>query len=93
MNRLRNELDQHGFDDRVTTGPAPQGSGGVYEVPFLMLGLGLLVACSLCGATEPQEKAWNILANGVAEKNAIKRADAVEALGLLPRDARARNVG
>jgi HEAT repeat protein len=57
-----------------------------------MLGLGLLVACSLCGATEPNEKAWNILAGGVAEKNAIKRADAVEALGLLPRDARARTM-
>jgi HEAT repeat protein len=57
-----------------------------------MLGLGLLVACSLCGATEPKEKAWNILAGGVAEKNAIKRADAVEALGLLPRDARARTM-
>jgi HEAT repeat protein len=55
-----------------------------------MLGLGLLVACSLCGATEPREKAWNILDTGVAEKNAIKRADAVEALGLLPRDTRAR---
>ena len=92
MKRLLNELDQHGFDDRVSTGPAPQGSGGAYEVSFLMLGLGLLVACSLCGATEPEEKAWNLLAGGVEEKNAIKRADAVEALGLLPRDARARTM-
>ena len=92
MNRRLNELDQHGFDDRVTTGLRPQGSGGVREVSSLVLGLGLLVACGLCGATEPKEKAWNILAGGVAEKNAIKRADSVEALGLLPRDARARTM-
>ena len=92
MNRLLNEPNRRGFDHRATAGPAAQGRGGVYEVSFLMLGLGLLVACSLCGATEPKEKAWNILATGVAEKNAIKRADAVEALGLLPRDARARTM-
>ncbi len=92
MNRLLNEANQQGFDDRVTTGLTPQGRGRVYEVSFLMLGLGLLVACSLYGATEPKEKAWTILANGVAEKNAIKRADAIEALGLLPRDARARTM-
>ena len=92
MSKLLNRLDQHGFDDGVTAGQSPQGSGVVHEVPFLMLGLSLLVACSLYGATEPKEKAWNILANGVAEKNAIKRADAVDALGLLPRDARARTM-
>jgi len=52
----------------------------------------LLAACGLRAATTPKEKAWNILDSGVAEKNAIKRADAVEALGLLPRDARARTM-
>ena len=90
MNRLPNEFEQS-CDDWVTTRPA-QGSGGAHKVPFLVLGLGLLLACGLCGATEPKEKAWNILEEGVAEKNAIKRADAVEALGLLSRDVRARTI-
>lgn len=38
----------------------------------------------------PLEKAWNILGSGAAEKGALKRADAVKALGLLPHDGRAR---
>ena len=89
MNRLPNELEQD-LDGGVTKRRGPPGSRGSHDVPFPMLGLGLLLACSLCGATEPKEKAWNILEEGIAEKNAIKRADAVEALGLLPRDVRAR---
>jgi len=58
----------------------------------LMLGLGLLAGRAFCAVAEPKEKAWNILASGVAEKSALKRADAVQALGLLPRDARARTL-
>ena len=59
-------------------------------VSLLVLGLGLLAGRASCAATDPKEKAWNILASGVGEKNVLKRADAVEALGLLPRDTRAR---
>jgi HEAT repeat protein len=92
MNRLQNELGQDGFDDRSTTGPVPRRSRGIRAVSLFTIGLVLLVACGLRAALTPKEKAWNILDSGVAEKNAIKRADAVEALGLLPRDARARTM-
>jgi HEAT repeat protein len=90
MNSLQNELGQDGFYDRSTTGPAPRRSKGIRSL--FTIGLVLLVTCGLRAAATPKEKAWNILDSGVAEKNAIKRADAVEALGLLPRDARARTM-
>jgi HEAT repeat protein len=48
-----------------------------------------LAATSFVYATSAQQKAWKILEAGSAEKGAIKRAEAVRALGLLPRDARA----
>ena len=92
MNRLRNELDQDGFDGWSITGPASRRGKGICAASVFTLGLVLLMVCGLCGAATPKEKAWNILDAGVAEKNAIKRADAVEALGLLPRDARARTM-
>lgn len=59
-------------------------------IPLLLLSWILIAACSLRGATTPKEQAWSVLTDGAAEKNAIKRADAVAALGLLPRDAQAR---
>ena len=90
MNRLQNELGQDGFDDRSTTGPVPRRCKGIRSL--FTIGLVLLVTCGLRAALTPKEKAWNILDSGVAEKNAIKRSDAVEALGLLPRDARARTM-
>jgi HEAT repeat protein len=92
MNRLENELGQGGFDDWSMTGPASRRSERICTASLLTLALVLLAACGLRAATTPKEKAWNILDTGVAEKNAIKRADAVEALGLLPRDARARTM-
>jgi len=92
MNRLLNGLAQDNFDRRSTTDPAPRRSIGIPAEAFLAFGLVWLLACGLRAATTPKEKAWNILDSGVAEKNAIKRADAVEALGLLPRDARARTM-
>ncbi|SPE26398.1 putative PBS lyase HEAT domain protein repeat-containing protein [Acidobacteriia bacterium SbA2] len=92
MNRLEHELGQGGFDAWSMTGPASRRSERICAASLLTLGLVLLAACGLRAATTPKEKAWNILDSGVAEKNAIKRADAVEALGLLPRDARARTM-
>lgn len=56
------------------------------------MGVVLLTVCGLLDATSPQQKAWNILTSGIAEKNAIKRADAVQALGLLPHDTQARTM-
>jgi len=64
----------------------------VIQASLLILGWGLFVGRGFCAAAEPKEKAWNILDSGVAEKSALKRADAVEALGLLPRDTRARTM-
>jgi HEAT repeat protein len=92
MNELQNSLDHDGLNDRWAASLAAQKREGMRAKPLFMLGLVFLVGCGLGAATEPTEKAWNILAGGVAEKNAIKRADAVEALGLLPRDARARTM-
>jgi len=92
MNRRRNELNQNGFGDRSKRGPARWRTKRIRAASLFKLGLVLLVTGGLSRATTPEEKAWNILDSGVAEKNAIKRADAVEALGLLPRDARARTM-
>jgi HEAT repeat protein len=92
MNRLPNELAEDDFYDRSTRGPASQRSKGIPAVSLFTLGLILLVACRLGAETTPKQKAWKILDTGVAEKNAIKRSDAVAALGLLPRDARARTM-
>ena len=80
MNRLEDERGQNGFGGRSTIGAES------------LLALVLLAGSGLCASTAPNDKAWKILDTGVAEKNAIKRADAVEALGLLPRDARARTM-
>jgi HEAT repeat protein len=92
MNERLNGLDQDNLNDRWAAGRAPQERDGIPAKPLFMLGLVLLLGCGLGAATEPTEKAWNILASGVAEKSPIKRADAVEALGLLLRDARARTM-
>jgi len=57
-----------------------------------MMGVILPAGCGLLGVTSPTQKAWEILTTGVAEKSPLKRADAVGALGLLVRDARARGM-
>ena len=90
MNRLENECGQDGFDIRRVTVPAAPRSKRIRAAS--LFALIPLAVCGLHAAMAPKEKAWNILDTGVAEKNAIKRADAVEALGLLPRDARARTM-
>ena len=61
---------------------------------LLRLTVVVLAGCGLLRATGPGpvEKAWKILGDGATEKGALKRADAVKALGLLPRDERARTM-
>jgi HEAT repeat protein len=56
------------------------------------LTLVFLAANSALRATAPPQKAWDILRAGAEEKSAVKRADAIQALGLLPHDNRARTM-
>jgi HEAT repeat protein len=49
----------------------------------------LVTGHGLLHAAAPQQKAWNILKNGAAEKSVLKRANATRALGLLPHNAQA----
>jgi hypothetical protein len=55
---------------------------------FLLI---LLLAIPVCGADAP-DKAWSILKAGCADRNAEHRAQAVQALGLLPGDAEAQTL-
>lgn len=75
---------------RATTGWRPQKCKSIRALR--VFGLMLAAGTALLGANSPTEKAWNILTTGVAEKSPLKRAEAVGALGLLARDARARGM-
>jgi HEAT repeat protein len=61
------------------------------KMPWAVLVV-LAAGNSLLVATPPQQKAWDILQTGAAEKSVEKRSDAIHALGLLPNDNRAREM-
>ncbi len=62
-------------------------------LPLLVVVLFLAASAPLhATATKPLEKAWNLLGSGAADKGALKRADAIKALGLVPHDPRARTM-
>jgi HEAT repeat protein len=58
---------------------------------FSILGT-LLLAESLPAPQTPTERAWLILQQGLANKRAVKRANAVRALRLLPNNPRAQDM-
>ena len=58
---------------------------------FSILGT-LLPAASSSGSQTPTERAWLILQQGLADKTAEKRANAVHALRLLPNNPRAQEM-
>lgn len=86
------EMEKSGRQISRSTGVRREGqtrSGILFQlIAVLLTGTGVLGAT----APKPLEKAWNILGSGATEKGALKRADAIKALGLLPHDPRARTM-
>ena len=59
---------------------------------FLRIIVVLFASVALVQAQTPSEKAWNILRGGAADKSSEKRAKAMNALGLLTHNTKARQM-